>query len=271
MRSSVRLFAPSLRRCETLGNRPHWQSGLRARALYHPSQTPSPHNSRARGMADVPVLLPGMVPFPKNVFDDDQPWLNEHLLPLISIDLGVLRPELAGVVPTLMCPLEPFNGSGYIGEETVEHHNEFTGPNWFAFELTDDNRMRFMGNKGYFRSPDNDDDAATAQETRDSYAEAEAYFKEHGRVGKWSQSFLDQLGGEISDANWICSGDLPKGFECHINHDNDDFHVSFTRDGNPFFLVAAVAGYKWLSSGADAIVMMYEPETRTVLFSFDWT
>ncbi len=46
-------------------------------------------------------LLPGMVPFPADVFTADQSWLGQHLLPLLKIDLGVLRPELAGQVATI--------------------------------------------------------------------------------------------------------------------------------------------------------------------------
>src|SRR5260370_32782374 len=37
--------------------------------------------------------------------------------------------------------------SGCIGDETEAHHNAFTAPNWFALELTPDNRYRFLGNR----------------------------------------------------------------------------------------------------------------------------
>jgi len=52
-------------------------------------------------------LLPGMVPFPTDVFPADQAWLGQHLLPLLKIDLGVLRTALAGQVATMLCPIEP--------------------------------------------------------------------------------------------------------------------------------------------------------------------
>lgn len=42
---------------------------------------------------DIRTLLPGMTPFPADVFSQEQPWLAQHLLPLIGIDLGILRPE----------------------------------------------------------------------------------------------------------------------------------------------------------------------------------
>ncbi len=120
-------------------------------------------------------LLPGMVAFPTEVFPADQAWLSQHLLPLLKIDLGVLRPELAGQVATMLCPIEPYDGC--IGETTEEHHNDFTGTNWIAFELTAGNEMRFLGNEGYFIGDavqDKDAQEHIAQ-MRDSYAKARDY------------------------------------------------------------------------------------------------
>jgi hypothetical protein len=37
-------------------------------------------------------LRPGLTPYPQNVFAGDQLWLADHLLPLLSIDLGLARP-----------------------------------------------------------------------------------------------------------------------------------------------------------------------------------
>lgn len=45
---------------------------------------------------NIETLRPGLVPFPEDVFVSDQPWLADHLWPLLSVDLGLLRPELAG-------------------------------------------------------------------------------------------------------------------------------------------------------------------------------
>ena len=129
---------------------------------------------------DLHDLLPGMVPFPADVFPADQAWLGQHLLPLLKIDLGELRPELAGQVATMLCPIEPYEGC--IGETTEAHHNDFTGTNWIAFELSADNRMRFLGNEGYFQGDavEEEDARAHIAEMRDSYAKAEAYFQQTG-------------------------------------------------------------------------------------------
>ncbi|MDV3513364.1 enolase [Stenotrophomonas sp. C1657] len=232
-------------------------------------------------------LLPGMVPFPADVFPDDQAWLGQHLLPLLKIDLGVLRPELSGNVATMLCPIEPYDGC--IGETTEEHHNAFTGTNWIAFELTSDNRMRFLGEEGYFIGDQVQDKHALKHitEMRGSYSKARAYFQQHGRLASYSrygdgepgeQAWLDTLGGAISYGNWTETAEIPAAFEISIlppMHDRDrtaDMEdVTITRDGNKFFAVAEVAGYNWCATGADAIVMLYEPESRTVLFSYDWS
>ena len=232
-------------------------------------------------------LLPGMVPFPADVFPADQAWLGQHLLPLLKIDLGVLRPELAGQVATMLCPIEPYEG--LIGEYTEEHHNDLTAANWIAFELTADNRMRFLGNEGYFQGDavEEEDARAHIAEMRDSYAKAEVYFQQHGKLASYSrygdgepgeQAWLDTLGGQISTGNWIETTDIPPAFALEFTAAADDRHAPddaeraiIRRDGNPFFAVAEVAGYNWCATGADAIVMLYEPVSRTVLFSYDWS
>ncbi|MET4597027.1 enolase [Stenotrophomonas sp. 2694] len=232
-------------------------------------------------------LLPGMVPFPADVFPDDQAWLGQHLLPLLKIDLGVLRPELAGSVATMLCPIEPYDGC--IGETTEEHHNAFTGTNWIAFELTSDNRMRFLGEEGYFIGDQVQDKHALKHiaEMRESYSKARAYFQQHGRLASYSrygdgepgeQAYLDVLGGQISTGNWIETAEIPAAFALAFTEAADDRHAPddaelaiITRDGHKFFAVAEVAGYNWCATGADAIVMLYEPESRTVLFSYDWS
>ncbi|WP_254458763.1 enolase [Xanthomonas sacchari] len=232
-------------------------------------------------------LLPGMVAFPRDVFPVDQDWLGQHLLPLLQIDLGVLRPELAGCAPTLLCPIEPYEGC--IGDETSAHHNAFTGSNWIAFELSADNRMRFLGNPGYFLGDQTEDADAREHiaQMRERYAKARDDHAAHGRLASGSayapgtvieHAYLDTLGGQIGYGNWVVTAPIPSAFALTFTDAAQDRHaaddaerVVITRDGNPFLAVAEVAGYNWCAAGADAIVMLYEPHSRTVLFSYDWT
>ena len=244
---------------------------------------------------DLHDLLPGMVPFPTDVFPADQAWLAQHLLPLLKIDLGVLRPELAGQVATMLCPIEPYEGC--IGDETTAHHNAFTASNWIAFELTADNQMRFLGNEAYFLGDAADDEDARAHvaEMRDSHDQAKAHFQQHGCLASFSrygdgepeeQAWLNQLGGPIWFGNWTGYTPLPAAFQLQdlagyqqrgsLRFRNDSSHLAddglrLTRDGQAVFHVASVPASNWVAAGADAIVMFYEPNSRTVLFTFDWS
>lgn len=246
-------------------------------------------------------IKPGMTAFPQDIFVPEQPWLADHLLPLLSIDLGMLRPELAGTVVHMLCPIEPFEA--YIGDDTQAFHNEFTAPNWFALQLTEDNRYRFLGNEGYFqRAPvhggaflrDPHAPVHTA-EMLESFAKARAHFEAHGKLASYSrygngesmvQAYLDNLGGEFSCGNWAGNPPIPAAFEFSdstptyeqggltYRHGGDKLPndgIAITRDGQPFFPVADVAGYNWCAAGADAILLFYEPVSRTVLFTFDWS
>ena len=229
-------------------------------------------------------LLPGMVPFPTDVFPADQAWLGQHLLPLLKIDLGVLRPELAGQMATMLCPIEPYDGC--IGETTEEHHNEFTGTNWIAFELTAGNEMRFLGNEGYFIGDAVQDKHAQEHiaQMRESYAKARDYHAVHGRLACYSRygkgeaserDYLDTLGGPIGFGNWTETAEIPAAFELGFTEAADDPNaaddaetVIITRNGNRFFAVADVAGYNWCATGAFVMVMLYHPVSRRVWFTY---
>lgn len=212
---------------------------------------------------NVKTLRPGLTPFPEQVFVDDQPWLADHLLPLVSIDLGILRPELAGTVVHMLQCLDPIEG--YIGDGTEEFHNEFTGPNWFAFRLTDDNRYQFLGEEDYFLPNDEEYVAGL-----DKYkARVRTYAKEHGRLAEFprhrngeaqEKTWLDLLGGDFWAGNWLTE-DPPSAFDLVEDEDNDS--IALTHEGNPFFPVACANGLTTL--------MFYEPESRIVLFTFDET
>jgi len=250
---------------------------------------------------NIRALQSGLTAFPIDVFAPEQRWLADHLLPLISIDLGILRAELAGTVAHMLCPIEPWDG--YIGDSTVCCHNGYTANNWFAFELTQNNCYRFLGNEGYFQcAPQHDRTFAQNPDAkkhvaamRDSYAKARAYFEANGRLASYSlygkgealeNAYLDNLGGEICHGNWTGHPPPPAAFVLTdeagtyemkgLKYRNDssnliDDGIHITYNGKPFFFVASVAGYNWCATGADSILLFYEPENRIALFTFDWT
>ena len=51
---------------------------------------------------------------------------------------------------------------------------------------------------------------------------------------------------------------------------DEDGNVTITHNGNRFYHIASACGYSY-SHGADNIVMLYEPISRLILFTYDWT
>lgn len=222
------------------------------------------------------------------VFSVTQPWLKEHFLPLISIDLSALNPDWTGTTLHMLNPFEPFEG--LIGEDTEEHHNEFTSANWLAFRLNAENQYEFLGNEGYFLSaPINQgksvdgDLQAQVVEMRASYAKAKQQFHETGKLitdDCGEQAYLDTLGGEMTYGNWPETAEIPTAFSMQLPPYGTSYEeldklpnsgISITFQGKPFYFIATVAGYNWCEQGADAIILLFEPVSRTVLFTFDWS
>ncbi len=206
-------------------------------------------------------LRPGLTPFPEHVFASDQPWLADHLWPLLSIDLALLRAELAGTVVHMLQPVGPIDG--YIGEGTSEFHNEFTAPNWFALQLTDDNKYRFLGQEAYFEPYDD----KYAQRLQSYQAKVREHAKNHGRLAGFprylngaadEKNWLDRLGGDFWAGNWVTE-DPPSAFK--LVYDEDDDHIELSFRGKPLFPVACANGL--------AILLFYEPKSRIALFTFD--
>lgn len=235
---------------------------------------------------NITVLNEHLRPFPEAeaVFCSEQAWLSKHFIPLLSIDLAVFNPEWAGTVVHMLNPIEPYDC--VIGDTTTEYHNEFTCPNWLAFRLNDDNRYVFLGQEGYFQNtPFHKVNTYLLQkeaEMRESYQHAKQFFQEHAQLPN-NNAFLDVLGGDFTDDNWSSGSHIPPSAftipsEPAFSPPHPDFEdwliydfSNISYQGNPMIHIAEVAGYNWCSDGADAIILMYEPESRTVLFTFNWT
>lgn len=244
---------------------------------------------------DIKELNEFLLPFPNSddIFVENQPWLKDHFLPLISIDLGMLKDKWRGQVVHMLNPLEPYDG--YIGEHTTEYHNKYTSANWLAFKLTDDNHYEFLGDERYFvRSSKNDflhlfDEETYGKEFYDGFQDyieesiayykfRQANFKETGKLmnvynseddkyATW-QNWLDGMGGELSErsSHWFSSLELPAAFFGQWQDDGLSIHYN----DNPFYHIADVPAYHYGCQGADKIILMYEPISRIVLFTYDW-
>lgn len=79
-----------------------------------------------------------------------------------------------------------------------------------------------------------------------------------GRTQK--RNWLDNLGGDFWAGNWLTEAP-PPAFELMEDEENERIELTF--QGKPFFPVACSNGLTTL--------MFYEPESRTVLFTFDET
>ena len=241
---------------------------------------------------NISELNENLRPFPEaqDVFAKEQPWLKNHFLPLMSIDLAEINPDWAGQKVYMICPFEPYEG--YIGDNTTKYHNEYTVPNWLAFRLTDDNKFEFLGKEGYFWRTAihhwdfNSEMEKEFQKMQQVYERYKANFEKYGALinifaleydGKIEKAnYLSRLGGEYSFSNWatsISSGEYPKAFAMKLDREEGlpDDGISITYKGNPFYFIADTASYNWCGGHIDAIIMLYEPVSRIVLFTFDYS
>ena len=95
-----------------------------------------------------------------------------------------------------------------------------------------------------------------------------------GKIEK--ANYLNRLGGENSFSNWttsIESDEYPKAFDMKLDREEGlpDDGISITYKGNPFYFIAETASYDWYDGGIDGIIMFYEPVSRIVLFTFDYS
>ena len=180
---------------------------------------------------------------------------------------------------------------GLYRDNTTKYHNEYTAPNWFAFRLTDDNKFEFLGKEGYFERTAihhwdfDSEEEELFREMADNYEKSKENVAKYGTLvnlrypeynGKLNkENYLEILGGEPQYGNWcstIEDEEYPKAFKMHIEDGEADDEVLFdiSYQGNPFYLVAETGAYDWVGSGG-YIIMMYEPVSRIVLFTFDYS
>ncbi|MEV8328615.1 MULTISPECIES: hypothetical protein [unclassified Kitasatospora] len=224
-------------------------------------------------------------PDPADVFVADQAELARHLHPLVSIDLAQVNPAWHGWIH-LLSPLEP--SEGCIGDHTSAFHTGLQASNWLGFTLEGD-RFRLAGDLRYFARaagpgevPDpwpgfHADLAEHCERQERSYRAHRDSFRREGRLvhlgddglpypgSTGEMALLDQLGGYADSAgNWIETDVFP------LDYDGDrTWPVG--PSGRRFEFVAAVPGWHYRSSGADWIMLFFEPVDRLALLTFDWS
>lgn len=241
---------------------------------------------------DIAQAQPWLRPFPdpSQIFDESQPWLDKHFHVLSLIDLGFLEHLGKGWLP-LLSPIEPYEG--YPGDFTAHPEDPYASPNWLSFELLNNGRLRFLGERGWFALesvPTRSLCESTERELLTHYAAQEASFQHArtryerygvlcrgARFDPESRPLNDsepipmvcQLGGRVGTGNWAVCPDPPSAFTLDRRDVDDVFPVS--ADGKRFSHVASVPGWHWRDAGADLILLFYEPCSRRLLMTFDWT
>lgn len=233
-------------------------------------------------LEDITIAQPYLTLLPDNdtVFAPESAFLAKHLLPLVSIDLSIFNPAWQGKIH-LVNPIEPHEC--YIGSETTEFADKFANENWFILQLNDKYQYEWLGNRNYFQleNPNCDEELKQhSQEMHQDYLELKQRFIDTGRVIPSSDiryknnhptALLNQLGGETYGSNWLSPIDEHFVLK-FINADTDDQEVHvYDHQGLRYYFVASASGWEYCSHGADDILMFYQPETKRVLFSFDWT
>lgn len=231
-------------------------------------------------------------PFPERdgLFAEEQAWLPKHFHALALIDLGAMEGMGRGWLPFLS-PIEPYDG--YPGDFAVDSEDPFAGPNWLSFRLRPDDRLEFLGNRAWFaleQTPARQLTEAVETELRRHYAEQERSFegarirferygglyrgarfnpKERASDDEEPSALILQWGGPVGSSNWSGWPDPPAAYRLDQSDDDDVFPT--LADGTRFFHIASVPGWHWRSCGADLILLFFEPRSRTVVMTFDWT
>ena len=233
--------------------------------------------------ADIRIPRPGRTPahidyFPEasTVFSAAQPWLEKHLLPLVSFDLASLDPALGDVRLHFLKPVEPYNS--YIGDEAWATHTDYCHENWLCFHLEDDGTYRFLAEEDYFIGENAAPDAREYfAKVRASYQQIKRLYRESGVVVAELDDYgLPRFGGPPSflpyfyQGNWSTTAP-PAAFTTGENYDDWSKESDIRYQDKRFICIATDAGYNWGEGGADTIFLLYEPHSRLVLMTFDYT
>jgi len=221
-----------------------------------------------------PIAGLRLYPDPADVFVPDQPELATHLHPLVSIDLSLIDDDWRGWIH-LVSPLEPHEVT--LGYATTDYHSPLQIENWLGFAMEGD-RYRLTGDLRYFAR------ATTAAELPDrwprfreeleAHCEAEEISyrarRDAFRQGDFSphMMIIDQLGGQPTEGNWYYRSGGAYAFP--VQHDDAGIWP-ISPGGNRFWFVAEVPGWIYRRSGADSILLFFEPVERLALLTFDWS
>lgn len=215
-------------------------------------------------------------PQPDTVFVEPVARYQRLFNPLVSIQLSAIDPGLSGWVH-LVSPIEPYDG--YIGDVGTEYWGPYLQRNWIGFRVGADDRYELLGDFRFFEveAAEADGEKGHLQDHYDeqhsSFAASNAAFAKSGQVCRVDGgqeptpvAALSQLGGTPEVGNMVWK-DIPGAAFTYFDGDA----APMTRDGRPYRFIAAVPGWHYRASGADSILLYYDPVERIVLETFVFT
>lgn len=236
------------------------------------------------------ALFPGdhgvtLFPKPQDILSAEQPWLADAVDPLVTLDPaqlpdGALTPDtvkaLSPMGPlTIINPIEP--EFGVLGEEIEFEPHDLTALNWLCFTRDAHGRYVFPGDPEFLMPCREHVEQARAQ-----FNGSRHRFAEHGELtfgdrddptqvrAGWGRNLpaVDRVGGSPGFGNWT---EFPPPPALALDLTGTTPQLTVAATGQPFYFVAATAGYPWRDEGPDAILLFAEPDSDTIALTFDWS
>jgi hypothetical protein len=179
--------------------------------------------------------------------------------------------------------------SGLVGEHTRQFASDLVRENWIGFALEGD-RYRLLGDPRFFlleagreANPEPYDELVEHYESEEASIELRrAHFRATGELGWFDGAeklvtghgdlaSVEQLGGDAPAGNWVDTTDFPVLLEDDELDEDYERAWPLSPSGNRFQHVASVPGWHYRSSGADSILLFFEPVERLALLTFDWS
>ncbi|GAA2123613.1 hypothetical protein [Streptomyces synnematoformans] len=233
---------------------------------------PEPERNRGERIATVDERLT-VFPHARDVFVTDQRHLAQCLHPLVSIELSAVDSSLRGCVH-LLSPVADLS-------EEAEAGSDGTTPNWLLFHVDENGLYRLRGNPDLLAEDSITHSSPAHPEAQNQFDATRARWERYG-VLVWGETddptrqregwgtdiaVVDLLGGDPGGGNWTA---FPPPAGLTLDTDNAVPLLRLDRGRRPFTFVAATAGYPWRPEGADAILLFFEPYTRTAALTYDW-
>ncbi|BCC58543.1 TPA: siderophore biosynthesis protein [Bacillus cereus] len=238
-------------------------------------------------------------PFPEyeDIFYDDLEQHKKHFLPICSINLQCIEPELDKWVH-IVSAKEIHDGC--VGDFTKPFHTNFTKADTLGFDVIN-GKYKFEADWNYFEIEQNNSDIIEQayESNKRDYQIRKEYFQRNQKIYPYSslgkeitsvevleQEFVEKqtngwglnypvVNGILDDVRFMTE----EGEELLEDCDNEDEIFDFTnllyvpKDeyGHPFTYVGFVTGYYFQAYGADRIYLFFNKELRKAVICFEYT